>query len=435
MAVFVDLFKKTAEVKRQAEEIFTLNAQLEKRVIERTAQLEAANRLKDEVLVREQAARAQAEAAEQRFRDLVNGLGHALFWEADAATLQFTFVSQSAEQLLGYSAERWVAEPDFWIKLIHPDDRERAVAFCRQEILQGRDCELEYRCLAANGRAVWLRNRAYIVRDPLGGVRKLRGLMLDITEAKQAQEALSSRADELARLTTVLTQMNVTLEKRNQELDQFAYFISHDLKAPLRAIANLSQWLEEDLSDKLTEDTKRQMDLLRSRVYRMENLINGLLQYSRAGRVKTELQTVSVETLLSEVIDSLAPPPDFTIEIGPGMPVMKTSRILLEQVFANLIGNAIKHHNRPPGFVKVSVRESGEFYDFSVADNGPGIAPQYHDKVFVIFQTLLPRDQRENTGIGLSLVKKIVESEGGTVRLESQEGQGTTIRFTWPKST
>jgi PAS domain S-box-containing protein len=435
VAVFVDLFKKTAEVKRQAEEIFTLNAQLEKRVIERTAQLEAANRLKDEVLVREQAARAQAEAAEQRFRDLVNGLGHALFWEADAATLQFTFVSQSAEQLLGYSAERWVAEPDFWIKLIHPDDRERAVAFCRQEILQGRDCELEYRCLAANGRAVWLRNRAYIVRDPLGGVRKLRGLMLDITEAKQAQEALSSRADELARLTTVLTQMNVTLEKRNQELDQFAYFISHDLKAPLRAIANLSQWLEEDLSDKLTEDTKRQMDLLRSRVYRMENLINGLLQYSRAGRVKTELQTVSVETLLSEVIDSLAPPPDFTIEIGPGMPVMKTSRILLEQVFANLIGNAIKHHNRPPGFVKVSVRESGEFYDFSVADNGPGIAPQYHDKVFVIFQTLLPRDQRENTGIGLSLVKKIVESEGGTVRLESQEGQGTTIRFTWPKST
>ncbi|MBD2042358.1 ATP-binding protein [Microcoleus sp. FACHB-672] len=433
VSVFVDLFKKTAEVKRQAEEISSLNRDLEQRVLERTAQLEAANRLKDQLLKSEQTARGQAESAEQRFRDLVNGLGHAIFWEADPFTEKFTFVSQSAEQILGYPLDKWTEEPDFWLSLFHPDDRDWAQAFARTETLAGRDHQFEYRCVAADGQLLWLRNRAYIVHDHEGAVVKVRGLMIDITEAKQAQETLSSRAEELARLTIVLTQTNTALEKRNQELDQFAYVISHDLKAPLRAIANLSMWLEEDLEDKLSEDTQHQMNLLRGRVHRMENLINGILEYSRVGRLKTELETVSVEAILKDVIDSLAPPPAFTVEVCPGMPTLKTSRLLLEQVFSNLLSNAIKHHDRPDGCVKVTVEEKKDFYEFSVADDGPGIAPQYHERVFVIFQTLQSRDTTENTGIGLSLVKKIVESEGGMISIDSEEGEGTAFRFTWPK--
>lgn len=433
VSVFVDLFKKTAEVKRQAEEIYSFNTELEQRVLERTAQLEAANRLKDQLLKSEQAARAQAEATEQRFRDLVNGLGHAIFWEADPFTEKFTFVSQSAEQILGYPVEEWLNEPNFWLQLFHPDDRDWAQTLARTETLSGRDHQFEYRCLAADGKVLWLRNRAYIVRDSEGAIVKVRGLMIDITEAKQAEETLSARAEELARLTIVLTQTNAALEKRNQELDQFAYVISHDLKAPLRAISNLSLWLEEDLADKLSEDTQHQMNLLRGRVHRMENLINGILEYSRVGRLKTEVESVSVEAILTDVVDSLAPPPSFTIEIGSGMPMLKTSRLLLQQVFSNLISNAIKHHNRPDGCIKVAVQEKKEFYEFSVSDDGPGIAPQYHERVFVIFQTLQSRDTTENTGIGLSLVKKIVETEGGSISIESQEGQGTIIRFTWPK--
>ncbi|MBD1936083.1 ATP-binding protein [Microcoleus sp. FACHB-68] len=433
VSVFVDLFKKTAEVKRQAEEIYSLNTELEQRVLERTAQLEAANRLKDLLLKSEQAARTQAEAAEQRFRDLVNGLGHTIFWEADPFTEKFTFVSQSAEQILGYPLDKWTSEPNFWLQLFHPDDRGWAQALAKTETLEGRDHQFEYRCVAADGQVLWLRNRAYIVRDSEGAVVKVRGLMIDITEAKQAEETLSARAEELARLTIVLTQTNAALEKRNQELDQFAYVISHDLKAPLRAIANLSLWLEEDLGDKLGEDTQHQMNLLRGRVHRMENLINGILEYSRVGRLQTELETVSVEVILKDVIDSVAPPPTFTVEVCPGMPTLKTSRLLLEQVFSNLISNAIKHHDRPDGCVKVTFQEKKDFYEFSVADDGPGIAPQYHERVFVIFQTLQSRDTTENTGIGLSLVKKIVESEGGTISVDSQEGQGTAIRFTWPK--
>ncbi|MGC8712628.1 MAG: sensor histidine kinase, partial [Leptodesmis sp.] len=139
-----------------------------------------------------------------------------------------------------------------------------------------------------------------------------------------------------------MTQTNATLEDRNRELEQFAYVASHDLKAPLRAIANLSEWIEEDLQDQLPAENQHQMKLLRGRVLRMEALINGLLDYSRAGRKQVEVELVSVKALLAEVIDSLAPPDNFMIEITPNMPVLNTKRILLRQVFANLISNAIK---------------------------------------------------------------------------------------------
>lgn len=255
----------------------------------------------------------------------------------------------------------------------------------------------------------------------------------DITESKRAEKALRSRADELARLTTVLAQTTTNLEKRNAELDQFAYIVSHDLKAPLRAIANLSQWLEEDLEEQLSEDTRHQMDLLRSRVHRMEALIDGLLQYSRVGRLNTDLELVDVEELLVEVIDSLAPPPEFTITVMPGMPTLWTERLPLEQVFANLISNGIKHNHRTDGQIVISANEQTDDYEFAVTDNGPGIAPEFHEKVFVMFQTLESRDQAENTGVGLAIVKKILEDKGGTIALESNRGQGTTFRFTWPK--
>lgn len=255
----------------------------------------------------------------------------------------------------------------------------------------------------------------------------------DITESKKAEEALRSRADELARLTTVLAQTTANLEKRNAELDQFAYLVSHDLKAPLRAIANLSEWLEEDLEQHLTEDTRHQMDLLRGRVHRMEALINGLLQYSRVGRQRTELELVVVETLLAEVIDSLAPPPEFTITVMPGMPTLWTEPLPLEQVFANLISNGIKHHHRCNGQIAICVEEQTDCYEFAVSDDGPGIPPEFHDKVFVMFQTLEARDTVENTGVGLAIVKKIIEDRGGMISLESDRERGATFRFTWPK--
>lgn len=255
----------------------------------------------------------------------------------------------------------------------------------------------------------------------------------EITELKRAEQALQERATELTRLNAVLEQTTSLLKERNQELDQFAYVVSHDLKAPLRAIANLSEWVEEDLGDQIPEANQHQLQLMRRRVYRLEALINGLLEYSRVGRKEVPIEPVDTAQLLTDVLDSLAPPSTFQITIEPGMPTLITKKLLLSQVFSNLIGNGIRHHPRTDGTVTISVEDEGFAYKFAISDDGSGIDPNYHQRIFTIFQTLKARDEQENTGIGLSIVKKIIETEGGSIWLESQLNQGATFYFTWLK--
>ena len=176
------------------------------------------------------------------------------------------------------------------------------------------------------------------------------------------------------------------------------------------------------------------MNLLRGRVHRLENLINGLLAYSRIGRLESEPQEVAVGRMLAEIIDLLEVPEGFEIEIQGEMPTFVTEAIPLQQVFNNLISNAIKHSDRDSGRITISVKERNKFYEFAVADNGKGIEPKYHDKIFTIFQTLEARDTKESTGIGLAIVKKAVENQGGQITVESQLGEGSIFRFTWKKS-
>ncbi len=263
--------------------------------------------------------------------------------------------------------------------------------------------------------------------------QRLIAIIRDITDFQETEAKLQSRADMLSQLTASLGRVNAALEDRNQELEQFAYVTSHDLKAPLRAIANLSEWIEEDLAGQLPEENQQQMRLLRGRVHRMEALINGLLEYSRVGRIQTTTERIVVADLLAEVLDSLDPPDSFTIDIASTMPTLMTKRLPLRQVFANLINNGIKHHDREAGQIHISVQDQGDWVEFAVTDDGPGIAPEYHQKIFAIFQTLQARDTKENTGVGLAIVKKIVETEGGSIRVESTEGAGATFYFTWPK--
>ena len=270
-------------------------------------------------------------------------------------------------------------------------------------------------------------------------VRERTAQLTDVNEAlnREIGERMSAEA-ELKMLNETLEQRvarrSVEANRRAQELEQFAYVASHDLKAPLRGIANLAAWLQEDLGGKLTEATREQLDLLRDRVKRMNALIEGLLDYSRIGRTEQSVEEVDVAELLAEIVDSLSPPPEFSVKIADDMPTLHTDRLQLSQVFANLISNSIKHHGGEQGHVWVKASDQGDFYEFTVKDDGPGIAPEFHDKIFMMFQTLEAKDYDTDTGIGLALVKKIVQEHGGSIKLKSQPGKGARFRFTWPKS-
>lgn len=244
---------------------------------------------------------------------------------------------------------------------------------------------------------------------------------------------LQKRAVDLANANHRIKKASKQLQARNKELDEFAYVASHDLKAPLRAIANLAHWLKEDLEGQLPDENQQQLNLMQSRVKRLEGFVEGLLQYSRAGRQTIEALPLDPAQLLQDIVDSLSPPETMQIVIPETGPTLNTQKLLLQQVLTNLISNAVKYHHRPNGCITVSIEDLGSKAQFAVADDGPGIAPEYHDRIFGVFQTLASRDTVESTGIGLSIVKKLVENQGGEVTLISEPGHGSTFTFSWPK--
>ena len=259
-----------------------------------------------------------------------------------------------------------------------------------------------------------------VAETPLNGRRMFTGMVRDISERKRAEEQHARLLQEIS--------------SANEELTNFAYVVSHDLKAPLRAIGALADWLSTDYADKFNEEGKEHMRLLLSRVHRMGALIDGILQYSRVGRVKEVSVPVDLNRLLQEVIDLLAPPDNISITIDPSLPTIRIEPTRIQQVFQNLISNAIKYMDKPEGKIHVGCTDLGEQWQFSVSDNGPGIEARHFERIFQLFQTLAPRDRVESTGVGLSLVKKILEMYGGRIWMESEVGKGTTFLFTLPKA-
>lgn len=223
------------------------------------------------------------------------------------------------------------------------------------------------------------------------------------------------------------------LESANEELRNFAYVVSHDLKAPLRAISSLADWVVTDYADKFDDEGREHMRLLLGRVRRMDGLIDGILQYSRVGRVKEASVLVDLDQMVHEVIDLLAPPPSITIIVETPLPTVMAERTRMQQVLQNLLSNAIKYMDKPEGRIRVGCTASDDKWQLYVADNGPGIEARHFEKIFQLFQTLAPRDRVESTGVGLAVVKKIIEMYGGEIRVESKVGEGSTFFFTLPR--
>jgi len=258
-------------------------------------------------------------------------------------------------------------------------------------------------------------------------------VQLRTADLTTANEHLTREISERQKVESQQAKLLETIAKTNEELKDFAYIISHDLKAPLRGISTLTEWIVNDYSDKLDEDGKEQLNLLSSRVDRMHNLIEGVLQYSRVGRVEEQHVAVNLNELVPEVIDMVSPPDNIEITIEDELPLVKCEQTRIMQVFQNLLSNAIKYMDKPEGHIKINCREDADSFVFSVKDNGPGIEEKYFKKIFQLFQTLSARDEFESTGVGLTVTKKIVELFGGRIWVESEPGKGSTFFFTLPK--
>jgi light-regulated signal transduction histidine kinase (bacteriophytochrome) len=226
----------------------------------------------------------------------------------------------------------------------------------------------------------------------------------------------------------------VKLNQMTQELTDFAYIVSHDLKAPLRGIKTIANWISTDYGEQLGDEGKEQMDLLINRVDRMQALIEGVLQYSRLGRENEDLVSLDLNTLLPVYVDFVGCPDAIHVTIQENLPTLIGEATRVQQIFQNLLSNAVKFMDKPEGRIQVTCQDAGEFWQFSVTDNGPGIGCEYYDRIFKIFQTLVSRDEFESTGVGLTLVKKTVERYGGRVWVESEVGLGSTFHFTYPKT-
>jgi two-component system sensor histidine kinase/response regulator len=244
-------------------------------------------------------------------------------------------------------------------------------------------------------------------------------LKQEIEERKAFEKALQISHD---KLTAV-----------NQELEDFAYIVSHDLKAPLRSISQLAGWLIQDYVHAFDQEGQMMVELLINRTKRMADLIDGILQYSRVGRIKGKTEAVDLNILVNQVIEMVITSDHIQVTIDSPLPVIEGEKIRLAQIFQNLIGNALKFMDKEKGEINIGYVEENGFWKFRVADNGPGIEGKYFDKIFQIFQTLTPRDIMESTGVGLTIVKKIIGLYGGRVWVESEPGKGSTFYFILPK--
>jgi len=383
----------------------------------------------EDITERKEAEKALIES-EKRL-DLVLKGGNLGFWDWDVNTGAAVFNKRWAT-MLGYSIDEIKPHINSWKERIHPEDLSSVMVELKAH-LDGKTpfYQSEHRLLTKSGEWRWILDNGKVMKRNVDKKSlRVTGIHLDITDRKLAADEIKRLNEELEKRVDERT---MELESANRELKDFAYVVSHDLKAPLRGISQLTGWINKDYNDLFNEEGKEQMNLIINRVKRMDRLIEGILQYSRVGRIRGKEDRIDMNNLVFDVIELIMPPANISISVSNKLPGVIADRIRIEQIFQNLLSNAINYMDKPDGKISISSYDNGAFWQFSVIDNGPGIDPRYHDKIFQIFQTLTPRDEYESTGIGLSLVKKIIELVGGDIWIESLPGSGSRFNFTIPK--
>ena len=278
----------------------------------------------------------------------------------------------------------------------------------------GTRCEITL-CQASGELAVYI-SLSFLRRDHKASI--LCGVLTDLTEHKLHLRNLA--------------QVNAELKSSNASLEAFAHLTSHDLKAPLRGIMHLVEWISEDLNATVSPETSGHLKLLQVRAMRLHELLDVLLTYSRIGRDQSELEELNIADLVHDIVAASAPRPGFVVTCADSTPTIRTRRTELRMVLDCLIANGLKHHDRTEGRVVVAMHLVDGVAEFRISDDGPGIPVRYHDHVFVIFQALASRDEFEASGTGLAIVKKMVEIRGGGISIESTPGErGTTFVFSW----
>ncbi len=370
-----------------------------------------------EITERRRAEEALRES-EERLR-LAQETAHVAVWDLDVRTGR---VTHSPELLRIYGLEADAIDTyDRWQERVHPDDLERVETEREAALAKDEPFDIEFRIVRPSGEVRWVSVIGRGYRDASGEPVRVLGVTRDITDRKTAELALTRTADDLAR--------------SNEELQRFAYVASHDLQEPLRSIISFSQLLERRYKGQLDEDADDYIAFIVDGGNRMQRLIRDLLQFSRVETGAKPLKPTDAAEVVASVVrtmESRLAEAGATVTVGE-LPVVMADEAQLVQVIANLIGNAVKYHRAGvPPEVRIEGRRVGPMVEFSVADNGIGIEPQYFDRIFEMFRRLHTHDQYEGTGIGLAVVKRIVERHGGQIRVESTPGEGSTFLFTLP---
>lgn len=330
------------------------------------------------------------------------------------------YISAYAETMLGYPVDEW-RSGGLWERVIQPEDIEATLAQVKS-LFDGQAAPIQLRCQTADGRTVYLEAHSSLIRDEQGAPVGATGVMMDITERRQSEDAMAHYAEELRR--------------SNEELEQFAYVASHDLQEPLRMVTSYLQLIEQRYVEAIDADGREFIGYAVDGATRMKTLINDLLAYSRIQRARDETEQLNVGEAVEQALYNL----QLTIEDSGGevthdepLPQLEANRVQLVQLFQNLIGNALKFRapDRPPR-IHIGVQREGRFWRFNVRDNGIGIESEYLERIFIIFQRLHARNDYPGTGIGLAICKKIVDKHGGEIHAESTPGEGTTFSFTLP---